>query len=89
MSEDGLGLAVQRLDQAVKMLTDERDAIHDERAVLKEVVQTMLSHLDHLEENFARTESMVAAAGRMEQELRETVASSHKLIDKMPGKRHY
>lgn len=87
--QDLVSLQVERLNQAVQLLTEQYAAIKQERHQLLEVTETILGHLEMMKTHVDSTERLTAATARMEAEFRETVAEAHKLVDKMPGKRHY
>lgn len=86
---DTLSLALERLNQAVSLLSEQQKAVREERELLKQAVSTLLDHLDQMQQHWALASRNMASASRMEGELRETLAEAHRLIDKMPGKRHY
>ena len=88
-TESTIQIAVERINQAVSLLSEQQKAVREERELLKQAVTTMLDHLDQMQQHWAMASRNMASASRMEGELRETVAEAHRLLDKMPGKRHY
>lgn len=83
-----LNLVLERLDQAMHLLHEEAQRTRAERELLTQTNKTLISFLDHFSEHRDRSELSLAAAARLEAELRESVAQVHRAIDKLPGKRH-
>ena len=84
---DPILLAVERINQMLSMHREELESLRQERDVMKRATQTLLTHLDSMEEHWAMAQRNAAAATRLESELRESVRELHNAIDKLPGKR--
>lgn len=86
---DAFSAISERLNQAIGLLQEMHRETSRERDIMKQSVSTLLDHLESMQAQWDTAERMMASAARMEGELRESVREAHRLLDKMPGKRHY
>lgn len=84
---DPLETAVQRVDQTAKLLKETAEQLQEEREMLRQVMDTVLRHLESMDGHWKTASQHLAASTRLEAELRESVQESHRLVDKLPGKR--
>lgn len=82
-----LDLLLSRMDQAVKNLQEQAARSEAERTQLVETNKTVLSLLGQLSSLIDGIETAMAAAARMEGNLRESAATLERLLDQMPGRR--
>lgn len=79
--------AIGRIDQLAQTLQGERDALRAERLVHRETTETMLRFLEQMREHWSTSERVLASVSRLEGNLREGLADTHHLVDKLPGRR--
>lgn len=80
-------LAVDRIDQMMAMLREEREALRAEREVYRMATESMLRHLDTMRDHWNLAQRVSSSLVRLEGNLREGVGEAHRLVDKLPGRR--
>lgn len=88
MAEDKLpNQALERIDQMLKLLQQDRAEAQKDREVFRNTVHTLVDALEQMRDHWAMAERNMAASSRLEGNLREGIADLERMIDKLPGRR--